>query len=832
MDFNEVVGKWNERIDELAKFQSDSIILTETDTRCLIIDPILSEILGWKAEYISREPKVESGYIDYYIKNDFNKYILEAKRTSVPFKMPRGKNIVNSKNISKSCSDLYSAIEQARNYAREKDCRFCVVSNGLNIAITKTFPLDKENDTVVFAGKEALTNNLNVLYEVLSPYKNGELFFDDILKTAGNIRLPSQFQKKILTEQYDMNKSIRANGLSFLLRPYLVDVFGDLTAENKLEILEHTYCDTDNLDDYGLEIKKYLRDRIPFLGWAVGGVEQITTKGHEAKGIGQELKMKLQHNEGHVFLLLGNLGSGKSTFLKRLYNFILDEHTRKHLIWLELDFWDYNEEGGDLQKFINKQIEDSLKKKYSHLKLHSNQVLMKIYEEELNENKEGKWYLIKDNEEKLNDKITEFFEIKLNDKYEHLKKVLKYLKVKGFVISLVFDNVDQRTIEIQERIFNFATSQANELNSLLILSLRDETFYNNRNTLPRNAYGNVTPYQIVPPDVLSMIKKRLDYVKNKENGLRVSFDFAGKPMNAKLGDIIDGLEETVINPSTREVFEKLSSGNMRNALKCFDLLVSSGHTNVGKLIIKSIATKQERQIHTHEVIKSIGLSNFETYDSNKSMILNLFRTFDDGFFSHFISIWILQTLEVNLSKKFNHDISAGYIPIDVLFNMLHPYCKDEISLRKVLIPLLESYLIESDIGSRRFGEKNFYDKVGFVKLTPTGKFYTSNLVGKFEYLELIMQDTSIFDEDIYKVILANHISIKNGGKSKEEYWKLRFENVNLFLSYLSKQEENDLTYIDHFNSYKIMGSIRALYQRNKQDLVQRLGLKVEVVQGK
>jgi hypothetical protein len=38
---------------------------TEADTRAKLVDRVLKEVCGWAESAISREPHVESGYIDY-----------------------------------------------------------------------------------------------------------------------------------------------------------------------------------------------------------------------------------------------------------------------------------------------------------------------------------------------------------------------------------------------------------------------------------------------------------------------------------------------------------------------------------------------------------------------------------------------------------------------------------------------------------------------------------------------------------------------------------------------------------------------------------------------
>jgi len=70
-------------------YQSDS--LSESDTRSKIIDFILIEVLGWDESNITREERcVEScTYLDYKVSTNIPILIIEAKKTSIEFDLPK-----------------------------------------------------------------------------------------------------------------------------------------------------------------------------------------------------------------------------------------------------------------------------------------------------------------------------------------------------------------------------------------------------------------------------------------------------------------------------------------------------------------------------------------------------------------------------------------------------------------------------------------------------------------------------------------------------------------------------------------------------------------------
>lgn len=818
VDFLECVAVWNEKKEEWETYQENNI--SETDTRCKIIDPILKEMLGWEEQLIVREPKVEAGYIDYICNSKKNYFVLEAKKTSVDFRFPKGKRLLNSNEITDTFKELKNAIDQARRYAKEKDCQYCIISNGLNLVFTKTYPSEEGNDTYILVGKDTIEKNLSKVYEIMSPYHNGYTVLNDILNSTGNLRLEPQYKETLIDKQYNKTSVGELNRFAGQMRPYLDKYFGDLADNVTDDVLNELYCDTLKLEGYSQEMKKYLRGRVPFYGFPVKTIE---TEGQTAGEFSQEYKLTFQNSSGQVFILVGNIGAGKTTFLNRFYKHIIDEHTRKHLVWININFEKYYPtEGIDPIDFVFEQIENDLRTNYKRFQLETWEILNEIYEEEINIKKQGVWKPFLQKEDILNEKISGLIENALSNQSNHFKKIIQYLKRKGNEVCLVFDNLDHHSYEIQEKISYYAVSQAKNLNCIMMLSLRDETFWEMRSSKPMDAFGNIKVYQIIPPDVNKMLLKRLSLVKSLISDEEINFDIVDKSYKVKLKDIFLVLENTIKEPETKELFEKISSGNMRNALEIFRTFATSGHTKLPRTLVS-----KSQKIHSHEVLKSIGLSNYINYSSDTSKILNLFRIYQDGFYSHFITLRILELL-IGKENISNVDIGTGYVSVQELSKDLSSYCKDENSLRKCLIPLLQCYLIDSDIGSRKFGEQNYHDKIKYVKVTPAGKFYYEDLLCRFEYLEMILHDTQIKRKDYFDRMFSIVYALRKNECSPKEYWEKRFELVETFIDYLKEEEERDMAYLqsqDDTKSWgKIIPTLQSGYLKNKEILKQKLNI--------
>ena len=84
-------------LDEIISISNtqDNIIISETDTRCKIIDKTLENVLSWPSSNVTREDHVsgnKNGYTDYILKvRDRNLIVVEAKRKGLFFELPSDK---------------------------------------------------------------------------------------------------------------------------------------------------------------------------------------------------------------------------------------------------------------------------------------------------------------------------------------------------------------------------------------------------------------------------------------------------------------------------------------------------------------------------------------------------------------------------------------------------------------------------------------------------------------------------------------------------------------------------------------------------------------------
>ncbi len=191
-------------------------------------------------------------------------------------------------------------------------------------------------------------------------------------------------------------------------------------------------------------------------------------------------KLGAEYGEPILLLLLGGVGSGKTTFIHRFFNVVL-ENKKQNKLWFYVDWRNGPTNVNEIRPYILNCIITQLEQKYEPLKL------------------------------KLN---KEFNIDELSSDLDCIKRIFAILRAMGYVLSLVVDNVDQHKSSSQtfhENVFIETNSLTNELKVITIMTLREETYYRSSITGAFNAYY-IQKYVIIPPDFIKLIIERLNYI--------------------------------------------------------------------------------------------------------------------------------------------------------------------------------------------------------------------------------------------------------------------------------------------------------------------------------
>jgi hypothetical protein len=492
---------------------------------------------------------------------------------------------------------------------------------------------------------------------------------------------------------------------------------------------------------------------------------------------------------------LGRVGSGKSTFLYH-YIFVdneklLTNHFVFYLNWLEYDGQK------PIKDFFYEKIDNLTKKSPLYQSVSTYATLERVFQEDIQGISKGALGNIQDENFKRQ-KISEFlldYSTNPEKKDQYYFKMFNYLRKKQGISSIImFDNIDQLTPQLQEDIIKFSYSIYERWNSFTLIALREENYYKSKRE------GSLSTIQCSPihfplPTIIPIIIKRLDCFGEDlgKDSSNISEYLSEKQLTSNdlqqyIKLVIQSL--TSEQDKVKNFLEAIALGNLRESLEFFRNFLIAGNTNSAKIIDimkKSDNLYRPYLIPDHEFIKSISLGSRRYFSETHSPILNIFAIADSENPSHFTKLRLLKILQTVTVQQRSY--GKGYETIKRLYEILTSIGTSELDLKNSLEALTLKGLIENDLHS-----KKYFDKVNAVRITPAGNYYADYLCSVFVYIDLMQQDTPIFDQDTF-----NQLDQLSGSTLLDE----RIERCRLFIEYLANQESQELSIVKNLTSRSI-----------------------------
>jgi len=769
-------------------YKSDDI--SESDTRSKVIDYVLINILGWNESDIQREGYIGNGFYDYKISIPGFYIVVEAKKQFIHFTLPNNNKIVTINTIYKENKEI---IDQIRNYTSEASIDYGIATNGHQFIAGRFVNHDgkpwKNNQVLIFDGFDEIKNRFVDFYNNLAK--------SSIILHGGFKFLISgttEKQYKILNNLIDRDKEIVRNTISSELAPIIEEIFGEIFSdddEDNQEFIRECFVENKETIKNKVELNRLFEDNPPELGEVskAKNLDSLITQ------IENEIKVPVIAKQvpPKPIIIVGSKGAGKTTFINYLFKNKLNGNTLKSHPHIYVNFIKYYKEDKtiDTEKISN-DIINSLYEDYSELQLHTSKVLKQIYYKEIRINNESIWEDIKNNQpEEYSKKMNDFLTEKRNNHQEHLEYLSRYLvRERRSRIIIIIDNADQFDIEVQERVFLFANALYRNAYCGIFISLREGYYYKWRNKPPFDAYIN-NVYHISAPSYSEVLQKRIDYTVKKIDladrttgtnvmGYKLQID------NQHIIEFFSGLQNSLFDNKNKDIIDFLNFStypNIREGLRLFKLFLISGFTNVEEYILRVQYNPTETSVPVplHEFVKSIGLYNKLYYNSEISAIPNIFYPCENSN-DHFLKIWILKFLSSKLTDGGSIAKYDSYINIIESF-VSYGYRTD--ILNKTILQLLDLELIESyeklsDIKWMDLPNYNFN-----ICISAKGYYYLMELKNRFHYLDLVLQDTPVYDIDSFNKLKKVFPSSSNDGKRNLNQ---RIESIKKFIEYLRCQE--------------------------------------------
>jgi hypothetical protein len=337
--------------------------VTEADTRAKVIDRLLREVCDWPEAAISREQHVERGYMDYVLTVSQRKFVVvEAKREGVPFVLPVEMTATSLKlsGTLLTHSAVREAIVQVRGYCDDAGVRYAVATNEYAWIVFRALRDDspwRDGQALLFRSLDYIIDNFTSFWNLLSYPAVVAGSLDDAFGLSN--RAPRQLHR-VVNRLFNSDLPLQRNKYHAQLDPLISTVFEDIADQDAIEILQSCYVHYASLRVVAEDLNLVIRDSIPQFLKDEGAIS-VAHGAADAGPFGEAVSEALSGGHGELFLLLGGIGSGKTTFIKRYQRTVGKDLLDTNTIWFHIDFLKAPLDPMDLEPFVWRSILDDLR---------------------------------------------------------------------------------------------------------------------------------------------------------------------------------------------------------------------------------------------------------------------------------------------------------------------------------------------------------------------------------------------------------------------------------------------------------------------------------------
>jgi GTPase SAR1 family protein len=760
------------RIQELvASAPSPERLRNEAETRLQVIDRLLFDCLGWSLESAAVEHHQTGEYADYLLDRKSRLLVVEAKREGRDFHLQEDlSRITELKALIDLGGEVAAALEQALRYGQERGCPYGAVSNGHQLIAFRASRGDgvspRHGRAVVFESLASMVEDFSTLWDAVSQQACASRRLTRILAGNSATPTPPRLSEQIPNFPGSAKPTEGQLVLSTVDVLFLPDFVRD--DEDEKEFLAECYAPPGAYSRLASLSKGVLQTRY---SEALGAELNVALKeAHRKSGVNQELldEIAITSSGREPLVLLGDVGVGKTMFLRRLLRIDMKEVAESSIVlYINLG---RNAILEDVRSHIASSLPDQLYDRYQ-VDINSDSFLRGTYQHELVRFGDG-----------VNAKLAEIdppeFERRqidylrgLSERAEtHIGRSLRHLvSLRKQQIVIVLDNIDQRERTDQEQTFLAAQAMAKNWPCTVFLTLRPETFNASRIDGVLSGY-QTRAFTVSPPRVERAVKKRLEfgaqhYVRHGHLPEWLGWTAHSDELQDYLQILLKSFSR---NERLQETLVNLAGGNVRRALELMSTFVNSPHSEHETVLKRSRQSKRDFLIPHHLFLRAVLLGDAAYYDASRSHLPNVFDISGHDAREHFLLLCMLGFLHSNLDRR----DSEGYVAVEDLYARFQDLGFEPDQIGFALSRARSGDLVQTLPPGA---------DVRALRLTMIGNYAYSALSSEFPYLDAVLVETPVIDPDV-----REKLRLVTATRPK-------LERAELFISYLtSAWEEADL----------------------------------------
>jgi hypothetical protein len=521
-------------------------------------------------------------------------------------------------------------------------------------------------------------------------------------------------------------------------------IFDDVLPSRELEarFLKECYAQSGQLSQFSLASRDVLRSRYAAI-FPENAPNPVTIPAVGKDGISTEfLSVSIARQP---ILLLGDVGVGKTTFIRHLIN-IDAASVFENAIALHLNLGTQAALETDLRRYVQGEIEFQLRSEYN-VDIYEARFVRATYASDMKRFEKGIFGGLRStNPELYQTKELEELQRLIFNRAEHTRRSLEHLvHIRAKQVVIFLDNADQRDEPTQEAVFLIAQEISQQWPALVFVSLRPEAFNRSQKRGVLTGY-HARAFTISPPRIDQALVKRLRFALKITRGeIPVTrLQNVGIKLETLTKIVLILLRSLDYDPRLFELLDNLSGGNIRAALELMTTFIGSGHVDTKKML-ESYEKSGQYFIPPHEFMRAIIFGDSIHFDPNRPIIANLFDVSTNDVREHFLLPLLLGTLDHFGGTSGNNGFVDTKYLYDALQNM--GFTADQIDF--ALAHALDKKLVQM---SGRPSQMIAAEVAPSIRITPPGLYHVFKLSANFYYIDAVIIDTPILVDSIRESI--------------------------------------------------------------------------------
>lgn len=696
---------------------------------------------------------------------------------------------------------LDGALDEARLYANELNARFPAGINPCRRVIAS------DGHKVVSAPVDTLAADISLAHADLSAAHDQFAHFVDLCNRPA-LQDQADGTRRLARKPKHLRPVSLVGGLGFQSEELPSNTFGATivgdyghvfsprTRHDRTLVVRNAYIPSLRRERYVEPIDRLIRAAVSPTTAAVPAFEST--------GAPKELEAVFADRrrlENQVLLLIGSVGSGKSTFVDYVSLVALPEDIRDRTIWVRVNLNEAPLTPDLAYRWLADAIVADLRDQTGE-DVDNFSVLEKVFRPELNAFRRGPVSLFETTSAEFKTRLVDEVIRLKTDSINLAKCFARYAcGGPGKLMIVVLDNCDKRTRDEQLMMFQIAQWVQTEFRCLVILPIRDVTFERHRHEPPLDTAIKSLAFRIEPPSFANVLRARvhlaLREMESNEravktlsyvlpNGIRVNYPASDQAVY--LASILRSLYEH--DRFVRRVMTGLAGRDVRRALEIFLDFCISGH--IGEDEIYKIRFFEGKYVLPLSVIARVLLRmQRRFYDGSKAYIKNIVQCDpNDPLPDHFVRLSILHWLEQSQRTPGPAGVQ-GFHAVGRIVQDLVQLGHDATRVRAELLFLAkEGCVVAEHLRLDSLAENDL------VKLTASGLVHLQ-LMANPDYLAACAEDTWVSDSD-----LAKRVATRIGSRGRIGHFSrlTTAKNASDFVEYLRARAAERLaapdTYLD------------------------------------